>query len=100
MYFRGQETKNDLTCEPPRIRFASDVNMKQKMLECQMQAWNRKPALRMLYVEWFNEIRSHLVPGITLEIGCGIGRLKEYIPGLFSVDIVKTPWTDVVGDAQ
>ncbi|MBE9571722.1 MAG: class I SAM-dependent methyltransferase, partial [Proteobacteria bacterium] len=74
--------------------------MKQKMLECQIQAWNRKPALRMLYVEWFHEIRSHLVPGITLEIGCGIGRLKKYIPGLFSVDIVKTPWTDVVGDAQ
>ena len=100
MYFRGQETKTDLTCEPSRVRFASDVNMKQKMLECQIQAWNRKPALRMLYVKWFNEIMSHLVPGITLEIGCGIGRLKEYIPGLFSVDIVKTPWTDVVGDAQ
>lgn len=71
-----------------------------EILRSQLQAWRRKPCLRMIYEAWFREIRAYLVPGITLEIGGGIGRLKDHDPGLISLDIAKTPWVDIIGDAQ
>ena len=70
------------------------------ILITQLAAWNTKPALRYVYTEWFKEIAAYLSPGISVEIGCGIGRMKNIIPDLYSIDIVKTPWTDIVGDAH
>jgi SAM-dependent methyltransferase len=70
------------------------------ILKTQLAAWNNKPSLRYVYTEWFKEIAFYLSPGISVEIGCGIGRMKCVIPDLFSIDIVKTPWTDIVGDAH
>ncbi len=70
------------------------------MLKTQLAAWNAKPALRFVYTEWFKEIAAYLCPGVSVEIGCGIGRMKTVIPELYSMDLVKTPWTDIVGDAH
>ncbi len=74
--------------------------MSERILKEQLEAWMRKPALRFLYKEWFQTIREHLVPGPTLEVGGGIGRLKEYLPDIMTLDIEKTPWTDIVADAK
>jgi len=70
------------------------------ILTAQLEAWNAKPALRDVYTAWFREIAAYLCPGISVEIGCGIGRMKTVIPDLHAMDIVKTPWTDMVGDAH
>jgi SAM-dependent methyltransferase len=74
--------------------------MHKEILAGQLQAWHQKPSLRMMYGDWFRVIGEHLVPGRTLEIGCGIGQLKRHVGGMVCMDISETPWSDAVGDAQ
>ena len=73
--------------------------MMHRILQQQEEAWRRKPSLRALYRQWAEEARSHFIPGPTLEIGCGIGNLKETIKNVLSLDVIETKWTDIVGDA-
>ncbi|WP_461210521.1 class I SAM-dependent methyltransferase [Desulfocurvus sp. DL9XJH121] len=70
------------------------------ILDSQLEAWNRKPCLRRLYGGWFSMLRGALAPGPVLEVGAGIGKFKEHVPEAVTLDIVATPWTDMVGDAQ
>lgn len=62
--------------------------------------WERKPVLRMLYDDLFARLAACCVPGHTLEIGGGIGNLRNKIDGLISSDIQFAPWLDLVADAQ
>jgi SAM-dependent methyltransferase len=62
--------------------------------------WERKPVLRTVYGDIFDRIAQRTVPGTTLEIGGGIGNLKERIEQLVSSDIQFAPWLDLVADAQ
>lgn len=65
-------------------------------------AWNERPLLRRIYGEWFDLIASKLasVPGETVELGSGIGRLRDHVPGLVTSDVEPTPWADRVVDAE
>ena len=72
----------------------------QGALERHRSIWNAKPVLRTVYADIFERIASRTVPGITLEIGGGIGNLKERINGMISSDIQFSPWLDLVADAQ
>ena len=69
-------------------------------LEDQLAAWFRKPSLREVYRHWFKEVQQWLLEGPTFEIGSGIGRLSESIEDIVTIDILKTPWTDIVGTAE
>ena len=62
--------------------------------------WERKPALRKVYKDYYDRILAQCRQGSTLEIGSGIGNLKDYCPQLTSVDIVTGESVDVVSDAQ
>jgi SAM-dependent methyltransferase len=62
--------------------------------------WNQKPTLRIIYDDFYDRIveASHL--GVTIEIGGGIGNLKQRLGGVISTDIQPAPWLDCVADAQ
>lgn len=62
--------------------------------------WERKPVLRMLYDDLFARLAAYCVPGHTLEVGGGIGNLRDKVEGLISSDIQFAPWLDLVADAQ
>jgi SAM-dependent methyltransferase len=66
------------------------------------RAWNERPLLRRIYGEWFDLIATKLasVPGETVEIGSGIGRLRDHVSGLVTSDVEPTPWADRVVDAE
>ena len=49
--------------------------------------WDRKPVLRTVYSDFFARLAGHCKPGRTLEIGGGIGNLKEMLPDAVSSDI-------------
>ncbi len=74
--------------------------MSEQILKTQLAAWEKKLCLRFLYTHWFQIIARHITPGKTLEIGAGIGKLKDHIPHIITLDIAKTPWTEMVADAQ
>jgi len=62
--------------------------------------WDRKPVLGTVYGDMYDRIAKHCAAGPSLEVGGGVGNLKEWMPGLISSDIQLSPWLDLVSDAQ
>jgi hypothetical protein len=46
-------------------------------LEGYREIWNHKPALRVVYNDFYDRVATACRPGLTIEIGGGIGNLKE-----------------------
>jgi SAM-dependent methyltransferase len=63
-------------------------------------AWDRKPVLRLVYNDFYDRIAAACVPGVTAELGGGIGNLKERLPSVVTTDIQFLPSLDLVADAQ
>jgi len=63
-------------------------------------SWGRKPVLRTIYSDFFARLAAHCKPGRTLEIGGGIGNLKDMLPNVISSDIQFSDHLDIVADAQ
>jgi SAM-dependent methyltransferase len=62
--------------------------------------WNRKPVLRTIYGDFHDRLASECRAGVTIEIGGGIGNLKQRLPKVIATDIQPVPWLDCVADAQ
>ena len=58
--------------------------------------WDSKPALREIYQDFHRRIAGHLskVPGETVEIGSGIGNIRDTIPACVRTDLFENPWID------
>ena len=68
----------------------------------QEQAWERRPLVRQLYRDWYQALVERLsdVDGVSVELGSGIGRLRQ-VAGTRVVltDVEQTPWSDETVDA-
>jgi len=62
--------------------------------------WDRKRVLRIIYDDFYERIAAACGPGITIEIGGGIGNLKRRLTEVVTTDIQPAPWLDCVADAQ
>src|SRR5579863_9357222 len=62
--------------------------------------WDRKPVIQAVYRDMFDRIAARCGEGPTLDVGAGIGKLKERLPDLIASDIQYSPWLDLVADAQ
>lgn len=62
--------------------------------------WERKPVLRLVYSDFYDRIAAACVSGVTIEIGGGIGNLKQRLSNVIATDIQFSPWLDLVADAQ
>jgi SAM-dependent methyltransferase len=63
------------------------------------ELWQRKEALRKVYAQFYREISARLDPtvsGIVVELGSGLGNIKEHIPQCVTSDIFPNPWLDRV----
>lgn len=71
-------------------------------LRLQERAWEQKEVLRELYRGWYRDVAARLsqVEGTTLELGSGIGKLREAVPSAVLTDVEPTPWIDEAVDAQ
>ena len=59
--------------------------------------WERKPALREVYSEFYKLIAhrlKNLPPGPVLECGSGIGNIKSVLPDAITSDLFPNPWLD------
>jgi hypothetical protein len=50
------------------------------VLDEYLSVWNRKPALRAIYEDFYHRIAALCTSGLTIEIGGGIGNLKPRLP--------------------
>lgn len=65
------------------------------------RAWRARPVLRRLYREWYELIARRLADRApTVELGSGIGRLREVVPEAVLTDVEPTRWADRVADAE
>jgi SAM-dependent methyltransferase len=65
-------------------------------------AWQRKPILRDIYSGFYRSIIKMIdpsIPGPIVEIGSGIGNLKQHLPQAITSDLFPNPWLDLVCDA-
>lgn len=80
----------------------SDIGTLDAILAEQARAWDERPLLRRLYRGWYDTISSRLarIPGPVVELGSGIGKLKDIVPGAVLTDVEPTRWTSNVVDAE
>ncbi len=63
-------------------------------------AWQAKPTLRIIYQDYHRRLLEAVPPGPILDIGGGIGHLKETRPDAVSIDIIPCAGLDAVCDAH
>jgi len=64
-----------------------------------LQAWNSKPSLRKAYRGFYREISASLdrsLDGTILEVGSGMGNIRESLPECVTTDLFPNPWIDRV----
>lgn len=71
-------------------------------LQEQRAAWESRPLVRALYHDWYRRMAGQLssAPGPTIELGCGIGSFKEFMPEVVATDVLESRWADRVVDAR
>jgi SAM-dependent methyltransferase len=71
-----------------------------EVLQNYRSVWDRKPVLRLVYNDFYDRIVAACAPGMTIELGGGIGNLKQRLNDVVATDIQFGPWLDCVADAQ
>ncbi len=77
----------------------SALPLEQHNIEIQhnRDAWQRKPMLRHVYHNFYRLIASKLnskIRGPIVELGSGMGQIKEVIPHCITTDLFPNPWLD------
>jgi SAM-dependent methyltransferase len=74
------------------------IALEQHLIEMRSNqaAWRRRPLLRNVYGNFYRIMRQALapVPGPMVELGSGIGAVKEFMPTCITTDIFPNPWLD------
>ncbi len=66
------------------------------------EVWRRKMLLRSVYRRFYQQIAKAALPpggGLTVELGSGMGNIKEVLPHCVTTDIFSNPWLDRVENA-
>jgi SAM-dependent methyltransferase len=60
------------------------------------ESWARRPLLRQIYADFYQLIKGRLAPreGVILELGSGMGNVKDSIPECITSDLFPNPWLD------
>lgn len=69
------------------------------LLEQSNAHWERSPSLRWIYGQFYGRARELAKSGPILELGSGIGRIKEFWPEVVTSDVTKTRFVDRIVDA-
>src|SRR5215510_7314623 len=80
--------------------FARSIMTEQAPLDGYRSAWQHKPVLQLVYDDFSDRIAAACAPGLTIEIGGGIGNLKQRLTDVVATDVQFAPWLDCVADAQ
>jgi SAM-dependent methyltransferase len=80
------------------------LQLEQHNIEIQenRELWEKKPLLRKVYGEFYGEIARRINPAVSghiVELGSGMGNVKEQIPSCITTDIFPNPWLDRVENA-
>jgi SAM-dependent methyltransferase len=73
-----------------------DIAEHQRQIQENLGYWNAKPVLREVYRDFHELIAENLcdMEGETIELGSGIGNIKEVIPDCVRTDLFPNPWIE------
>lgn len=80
----------------------TDIAQHNREIEGNLRAWQKKPLLHRIYRSMHEEIAREIVTGINgqvVELGSGIGNIKEVIPECLRTDLFPNPWLDQTENA-
>lgn len=80
----------------------SSIQQHQDEILKNQQYWQKKPVLQQIYRDFHKEIASHLSSledRNIIELGSGIGNIKDVIPDCLRTDLFPNPWIDQVENA-
>lgn len=77
----------------------ADVPLSQHNIEIQRnrQAWEQRPLLRDIYRDFYRQVDQRIdrsLSGAIVELGSGMGQIKEVIPDCITTDLFPNPWLD------
>jgi SAM-dependent methyltransferase len=78
------------------------LNQHNAEIQENLKFWEAKPLLRKIYRGFHQEIARYVrtdLGGITVELGSGIGNIKEVVPDCLRTDLFPNPWLDQTEDA-
>lgn len=78
------------------------IDLHQEFINKNIEHWNRKPLLKILYRDFYRLIAKNLsnLPGYKIvELGSGLGNIKEVIPECVRTDLFPNPWIDQIENA-
>jgi SAM-dependent methyltransferase len=78
------------------------IDLHQDFITKNSEYWNQKPLLRILYGDFYRLIAqklSNLPDAKIVELGSGLGNIREVIPNCLRTDLFPNPWIDQVENA-
>lgn len=82
----------------------NETNLDQHNIEIHKNrlSWKKKKVLRMAYGQLYAAIAGYVrkeLPGLKVELGSGMGNIKQFIPDCITSDLFQNPWLDRVENA-
>ncbi len=80
----------------------NELRQHQLELEQNRAHWLRKPMLRRVYANFYREIAQRVIAeraGLVVELGSGMGNIKDHLPACITTDVLPNPWLDRVENA-
>ena len=81
---------------------AVDLNQHNREIHENRVFWQKKPLLRRVYAGFYLEMARQVdpaIPGLLVELGSGMGNIKEHLPACITTDVFPNPWLDRVENA-
>ncbi len=78
------------------------IDLHQELIHKNSEYWSRKPLLQKVYGDFYRLIAqnlSNLPDSKIVELGSGLGNIREVIPTCLRTDLFPNPWIDQVENA-
>lgn len=78
------------------------IDLHEESIHRNIQYWQRKPLLQKLYADFYRLIAQKLsnVPDSKIvELGSGLGNIRDVIPNCLRTDLFPNPWIDQIENA-
>lgn len=77
------------------------IQLHNDLIDKNHKLWNQKPLLRKVYTDLYRKMKAQLshVSGKTVELGSGMGSIRETLPNCILTDLFPYPWIDQVENA-
>ncbi|HNK63175.1 MAG TPA: methyltransferase domain-containing protein [Anaerolineales bacterium] len=77
------------------------IERHRDLIDKNQELWHRKPLLRTVYTDLYRNMQGHLshAPGMNVELGSGMGSIREVMPDCLRTDLFHYSWLDLVENA-